>query len=62
MNEQPHIETAYAALVGTIFNVFTQSFAAAQGDKTAEAAAENTFRNKIARARHLRDRAIASLP
>ena len=62
MNEQPHIETAYAVTVATIFNTFLTSFVTARGNATAEAAAERDFREKIVRARHARDRAIAVLP
>ena len=62
MNEQPHIENAYAVTVATIFNAFLTSFVTARGDATAQAAAERDFRDKIAKARHARDRAVALLP
>lgn len=62
MNDKDHVESAYAALVDNLFKVFFQSFTAAKGDKTAEAAAENTFKNGMTHLRHVRDRAIAVLP
>jgi hypothetical protein len=62
MNEQAHIENAYGVTVATIFNAFLTSFVTARGDATVEAAAEKDFRDKIARARRARDRAVAVLP
>jgi len=61
MNEQPHIESAYAAAVAKMFDLFLTSFVTARDDATAEAAARD-FRDKIAKARRARDRAIAVLP
>lgn len=62
MNEQPHIENAFAVTVAKIFNTFLTSFVTARGDATVEAAAEKDFRDKIVSARHARDRAVAILP
>ena len=62
MNEQPHIEIAYAATVAKIFDRFVTSFVTARGDATVEAAAERDFRDKIAGVRRARDRAVAILP
>ena len=61
MTDKEHIEQAYGSLLEKIFDNFFDSFTRAQGDATAEAAAENKYKANVAHARFIRDRALALL-
>jgi len=62
MDDKGQIQEAYGAMIQLIFKVFFESFTAAHGDTEQERGAEERFKEGIAHARHIRNRAIALLP
>ena len=60
MSDQDVIR-AYEEVLNQIYRAFASAFIGARGDKTAEAEVESHFLRSVARARHVRDRALALL-
>lgn len=59
MDDKNQIQEAYGAMVRLMFNVFFESFTAAQGNTERERNAEDRFKSGLAHARQVRDRALA---
>ena len=59
MDDKNQIQEAYGAMVRLMFNVFFESFTAAQGNAERERNAEDRFKSGLAHARQVRDRALA---
>lgn len=62
MNEQPIIENAFQQTITTLYQVFFQAYTAARGDLASQKQAEDSFKNGILHARHIRERALALIP
>ena len=60
MSDQDVIR-AYEEVLNQIYGAFASAFIGARGDKTTEAEVESRFLRSVARARHVRDRALALL-
>jgi hypothetical protein len=62
MTDKELIQKAYEASITAIYAAFVEAYTAALGDEQSERQAEGQFRSQVLHARHIRERALATLP